>query len=175
MNSSDKARATSHAGLTTSTIKTVCWNCGQLGHAFPTCPQPRNEQRIANAKSKYMEKKNAKKAKKQANVGAATTNSTNKRRPPTATEDNKCVIDGKHMFYFHKTKRWMLDKRHPSNNPQGNTATNNDTTSTSSGQISDNNNRHPTGVSPDLEAALANTTRAIESSLRGLVNQFNNV
>ena len=94
MNSSDKARATSHAGLNTSKIETVCWNCGQLGHTFTTCPQPRNEQHIANAKSKYMENKNAKKAKKQANVGAATTNSTNKWHPPTATEDNKRVIDG---------------------------------------------------------------------------------
>ena len=78
------------------------------------------------------------------------------------------VIDGKHMFYFYKTKHWMLDKRHPSNQPQGDTA--NTTSTASSGQISDNGNRR----SPDLEAALANTTRAIESSLRGLVNQFTN-
>ena len=73
-----------------------------------------------------------------------------------------------HMFYFYKTKRWMLDKRHPSNKPQGNTA-NTSSTATNS-QPSANSNRH----SPDLEAALANTTCAIESSLRGLVNQFTN-
>ena len=166
--STDKSKNTSHAGLNASKIETVCWNCGQLGHAFTTCPKPCNEQCISSAKSQYMENKHAKKVKKQANVGVAPTNQTNKWHPPTATEDNKRVIDGKHMFYFHKTKRWMLDKRHPSNQPQGDTA--NTTTTASSGQISDNGNRR----SPDLEAALANTTRAIESSLRGLVNQFTN-
>ena len=83
-------------------------------------------------------------------------------------EDNKRVIDGKHMFYFHKTKRWMLDKRHPSNKPPGDTAHTSSTTTNS--QISANNDQR----SPDLEAALANTTRTIESSLHGLVNQFTN-
>ena len=163
-------QATTQAGLNASKIETVCWNCGQLGHAFTTCPQPRNEQRIASAKSQFMENKNAKKAKKQANVGAAPTNQTNKWRPPTANEDNKRVIDGKHMFYFFKTKRWMLDKRHPSNKSSGDTANTNTTPSTSP-NISATSERS----SPDLEAALANTTRAIESSLRGLVNQFANV
>ena len=89
MNCIDKSKDTSHAGLNASKIETVCWNCGQLGHAFTKCPQPRNEQRIASAKSQYMENKHAKKAKKQANVGAAPTNQTNKWRPPTANEDNK--------------------------------------------------------------------------------------
>ena len=74
------------------------------------------------------------------------------------------------MFYFYKTKRWMLDKLHPSNQQQGDTANSTTTTTASSAQHSDNGIRH----SPDLEAALANTTRAIESSLRGLVNQFTN-
>ena len=78
INSTDKSKDTSQAGLNASKIETVCWNCGQLGHAFTTCPQPHNEQCIASAKSKYMENKNAKKAKKQANVGAAPTDSTNK-------------------------------------------------------------------------------------------------
>ena len=167
-NSTNKSKDTSHAGLNASKIETVCWNCGQLGHAFTTCPKPRNEQRIARAKSQYMENKRAKKATKQANVGVAPTTQTNKWRPPTANEDNKCIIDGKHMFYFHKTKRWMLDKHHPSNQLQGDTT--NITTTASSGQLSDNSNPR----SPDLEAALANTTRAIESSLHGLVNQFTN-
>ena len=170
-NSTDKSKDTSHAGLNASKIETVCWNCGQLGHAFTTCPQPRNEQRIASAKSQYMENKHAKTAKKQANVGAAPTNHTNKWRPPTANEDNKRVIDGKHMFYFFKTKRWMLDKHHPSNKPQGDTANTSSTDSTATNrQIPANSDRR----SPDLEAALANTTRAIESSLRGLVNQYTN-
>ena len=171
-NSTDKSKDTSHADLNASKIETVCWNCGQLGHAFTTCPKPRNEQRIANAKSQYMENKRTKKATKQANVGVTPTNQTNKWRPPTANEDNKRVIDGKHMFYFHKTKRWMLDKRHPSNQPSTHpqSDTTNLTTTASSGHVSDHGHR----PSPDLEAALANTTRAIESSLRGLVNQFTN-
>ena len=71
------------------------------------------------------------------------------------------------MFYFHKTKRWMLDKRHPSNQSPGETA-HTPSTATNS-QISGTDRR-----SPDLEATLANTTRAIESSLHGLVNQFTN-
>ena len=71
------------------------------------------------------------------------------------------------MFYLHKLKCWILDKRHPANTP----APTPNTTSTST------TSTQPVGptsgqANPALEAALANTSRSIEASLRGLVNQF---
>ena len=144
--------------------KPICWNCGEVGHTFYKCPQPKDEKRIESNRN-------------QRNVSANTAqpkpNSTSlgdppfKWRPPTPSENNKRLIDGKHMFYLHKLKRWILDKRHPANTPA--TATTSPTTpSTSNTPIEPTTGQ----ANPALEAALANTSRSIEASLRGLVNQF---
>ena len=81
-------------------------------------------------------------------------------------ENNKHVIDGKHMFYLHKLKRWILHKCHPNNTT---TSTNMSSTSTTPNPLVESPSF---GANPAFDAALANTLRSIEASLHGLVNQF---
>jgi hypothetical protein len=92
----------------------TCWNCGEVGHTFPTCPKPKNETRIAENKAKV------RKDRKQG--GSAKAKNGNKKQgdakvknskwaPPTSTENNKRIIDGTPHFWSPRNKRWFIDKR----------------------------------------------------------------
>jgi hypothetical protein len=92
----------------------TCWNCGEVGHTFPTCPKPKNETRIAENKAKV------RKDRKQG--GSAKAKNGNKKQgdakvknskwaPPTSTENNKRIIDGTPHFWSPRNKRWFINKR----------------------------------------------------------------
>ena len=146
------------------TKKPVCWNCGEVGHTFYNCPKPKDDKQIESNRNQQNATANTAQSKPNLNPSS---DPSFKWRPPAPSENNKRLIDGKHMFYLHKLKRWILDKRHPSNTPAAPAGTPsvaptpNPPVESTSG-----------GANPALEAALANTSRSIEASLRGLVNQF---
>ena len=143
------------------TKKPVCWNCGKVGHTFYKCPKPKDDKRIESNPNQLHATANKAQSKPNSNP---TSDPSFKWRPPTSSENNKRLIDGKHMFYLHKLKCWILDKRHPANTPD--TTTN--TTSTSTPPIEPTSGQ----ANPALEAVLANTLCSIEASLHGQVNQF---
>ena len=146
---------------TNDSKKPVCWNCGKVGHPFYKCPKPKDDKSIESSHNQ---------CNKSANTAQPNTSSNPssdppfKWRPPTQNENNKGLIDWKHMFYLHKLKHWILDKRHPSN------------AATSTSLMTTTPNppvESPScGTNPALEATLANTSRSIEASLHGLANQF---
>ena len=146
------------------TKKPVCWNCGEVGHTFYKCPKPKDDKRIESNRNQRNATANTAQSKPNLNPSS---DPSFKWRPPAPSENNKRLIDGKHMFYLHKLKRWILDKRHPSNTPAA-------PAGTPSVEPTPNPPVESTsgGANPALEAALANTSRSIEASLRGLVNQF---
>ena len=148
----------------TGTRKPVCWNCGKVGHTFCKCPKPKDDKRIESNRNQRHAAANTAQSKPNSNPSS---DPSFKWRPPTSSENNKRLIDGKHMFYLHKLKRWILDKRHPANAPAP-------TPNTTSMSTTSTQPVEPTSgqANPALEAALANTSRSIEASLRGLVNQF---
>ena len=144
--------------------KPVCWNCSEVGHTFYKCPKPKDDKGIESNRNQRNATANTAQSKTNPNPSS---DLSFKWRPPAPSENNKRLIDGKHMFYLHKLKRWILDKRHPSNTPAAPAGTPpveptpNPPVESTSG-----------GANPALEAALANTSRSIEASLHGLVNQF---
>ena len=152
---------TSANTVTSGTKKPVCWNCGEVGHTFYKCPKPKDDKRIESNCNQCNALANTVQSNPSSNPSS---DPPLKWCPPTQSENNKLLIDGKHMFYLHKLKHWILDKHHPSNaapNMPSMTSTSNPPIKSSLG-----------GANPALEAALANTLRSIEASLHGLVNQF---
>jgi hypothetical protein len=144
----------------------ICWNCGKEGHTLTQCRNPRNQDAINANKRKYQRKPPV----AQANTAATPTElkDSGKFRPPEANENNRRVINNKHMFYNKRTQRWVPDSTHPSNKPSNapTMAANNATAP-----------QQATSTTPQTKttaqaAALANATRAIETALQGLVNQF---
>ena len=144
--------------------KPVCWNCGEVGHTFYKCPKPKDDKRIESNRNQRNATANTAQSKANPNPSS---DPSFKWRPPAPSENNKRLIDGKHMFYLHKLKRWILDKRHPSNTPVVPAGTPS-VEPTPNPPVESTSER----ANPALEAALANTSRSIEASLRGLVNQF---
>ena len=146
------------------TKKPVCWNCGEVGHTFYKCPKPKDDKQIESNRNQRHATANTAQSKPNSNPSS---DPSFKWRPPTPSENNKRLIDGKHMFYLNKLKCWILDKRHPANTPA--TTTNiPSTTSTSNPPVKPTSGQ----ANPALVAALANMLRSIEASLCGLVNQF---
>ena len=146
------------------TKKPVCWNCGEVGHTFHKCPKPKDDKRIESNHNQRNTSANTVQSNPNSNPSS---DPSFKWCPPTQSENNKQLIDGKHMFYLHKLKFWILDKRHPIN-AAATAANMPSTTPTSNPPIKSS----PGGDNLALEAVLANTSRSIEASLRGLVNQF---
>jgi hypothetical protein len=93
-----------------------CWNCGDTNHGVSSCPKPKNASKIAEGKKAF--KKALKKTKESGGDAKSTTaksgttppTSTSKWRPPTPEENNRRTIDGRAMFWSHKTKRWYPDR-----------------------------------------------------------------
>ena len=87
--------------------KHLCWNCGEVGHTFYKCPKPKDDNRIES---------NCNQWNTLANTVWPNTSSNHasdppfKKCPPSQNENNKRLIDGKHMFYLHKLKPWILEK-----------------------------------------------------------------
>lgn len=95
----------------------MCWNCGKIGHIFPTCPKPKNEMRIAEHKAQA-----CKGCKKGGGTPQNKVKNANKQQgdakdkdpkwvPPTSAENNKHIIDGTPCFWNPHHKRWYVDKR----------------------------------------------------------------
>ena len=146
------------------TKKPVCWNCGEVGHTFYKCPKPKDDKRIESNRNQQNALANTVQSKPNLN---SSSDPSFKWHPPTPSENNKRLIDGKHMFYLHKLKRWILDKCYPSTSPAA-PASAPSTAPTPNPPVESS----PGGANPALEAALANTSHSIEASLCGLVNQF---
>jgi hypothetical protein len=163
--------------VNTGRRKLICWNCGEEGHPSQECPKPRNQQMYNSNRKKFNEQRN--KNKKNNNKSttpaapkpAGTHNSPHKFRPAEDGENNRRVIDGKHMYYNKRTGQWVLDTSHHTNkgnNPPTSHAANvcQPATTTAPAQAA------PRPDQAALNAALANTSRAIDTALRGLMTQF---
>lgn len=84
-----------------------CWNCGKPGHGLDQCRDPRNEEKIAEHRRKWMESngKSSKKKKGKGNTGAGGGNYTrDKWSPPKPGESGVRHIDGIYHAYCKKKK-----------------------------------------------------------------------
>jgi hypothetical protein len=161
--------------------ESICFNCGEKGLRLNDCSKPKNEQRIAAAKKKFQD------AKKSSNSGTGTGGGSRQQgdsgkkfkwRQPESGEDNKRIIDGKHMWYNKGTKGWVLDKFHPSNKASQEGANVVQDSTGNGGNAAQpqqaNNTSSNNSVDAAKSAAMANFTRTMETALNGLLNNFNN-
>lgn len=88
-----------------------CWNCGQAGHSLKDCPKPKNNDLIEQRKKQFKEAKKKEKKDGKGKGENRTSKAKGKWAPPTESEKNRRIIDGKPMFYLNKTKRWVDDKK----------------------------------------------------------------
>jgi hypothetical protein len=158
----------------------ICFNCGEKGHRLNDCQKPKNDQRIAAAKKKFQEAKKSRGADGGTDGGTgggknqSEGGSKSKWRQPESGEENKRVIDGKHMWYNKGTKRWVLDRFHPTNRTAQEEA-NMAQGTTGAGQSQQPSNPTPnTNQDAAKTAAMANFTRTMETALNGLLNNFTN-
>ena len=155
--------------------KLICWNCGKEGHITTRCPEPKNAERIAANRAKTGTNNQGRRGNNRSNGGGsantATTssnNQTNKYRPPEPAKNNKREIDGRHMYYSHKLKRWILDRTHPSNKEKLGLAAN--AASTTTTKTNDNNEKPLDNTI--VKAWIANTSKSFEQSLRDFAAQY---
>lgn len=161
----------------------ICFNCGEKGHRLTNCKKAKNEQRIAAAKKKFQEAKN----KSRGGASGGGTGGDNKQpgeggskfkwRQPESGEENKRVIDGKHMWYNKGTKRWVLDRFHPTNRSAQEGANVAQGTSGAGGNAPPQpptNSATNSNQDAAKSAAMANFTRTMETALSGLLNNFSN-
>ena len=161
----------------------LCFNCGEKGHQVNDCEKLKNEQCIAAVKKKFQE------AKKKSHGGtasggsgggntqpAAEGGSKSKGRQPESGEENKRVIDGKHMWYNKGTKRWVLDRFHPTNRSAQEGANVAQGATGAGGNAPQPTANSATNTNQDdaKSAAMANFTPTMETALSGLLNNFNN-
>jgi hypothetical protein len=170
----NKGKAAVFRGEAATKHETICWNCGKTGHTVPNCPEPKNQKRIEANRNKMHTKTNNK--NKTTGAGNQATSSNNPTtadgkflfRPPEAGENNRRQIRDKHMFYLDKTKRWVLDRTHPSNKDataQANTAA----TTTAAATTTE---EKPQVNKPVLTAWMANAQKTYEQSLRDFAAQY---
>jgi hypothetical protein len=163
------------AAITTGTKVTICFNCGGA-HSFKQCPKPVDKTRVkANRKIfKDQCKKTATSgSNKSSNTSSSSALPTGKFSPPTETKkQNKSrrMIDGKLHYYHYKTKRWNLvkDSTTPTTTPGPATTIANmaNLADTSSGT------RTPVISNQTRDVAVANASRQLELTFRGLLSQL---
>jgi hypothetical protein len=165
------------AANTTGTKVTICFNCGG-SHSFQDCPKPKDKIRIKANRKIFKDQRKQTAAKGVSPPVPGTTAppkpSTGKYSPPTDTEkQNKSrrLIDGKEHYYHYKTKRWNLVKVSPSPStvtpaPPTTFAQMATSTDTPSGTIT------PVISNQTRDVAVANATRQLEMTFRGLLNQL---
>ena len=106
------------AVFTNVASKGCCWNCGERGHNIGDCKLPKDTKRInANKRAQKKaiveaQKAETKKEKKGKKETDSQPDPTGKYKPPTPEEHNRRVIDGKHMWYNTRLKRWYPDRKH---------------------------------------------------------------
>ena len=166
----DAKKAANTASSGNGKPQPICWNCGKPGHTAPKCTEPRNEQKIAANKEKFGSKKAAN-GTSSSNSGAG--GASGKWAPPKSDERNRRVIDGKHMFYNHRTHRWVPDRTHSSNQDASAHAARADNASTTSTLTGATGTVAGSTVNrAELDAAVANVARSVDQSLRSLVEHF---
>jgi len=110
---------TTGTGSAFTMIGRKCFNCGDPSHMADKCPRTKDQQRINANIKKFNEAIKQNKRNKTANNENKDRKSKakspkGKYSPPTNTEKNRRIIDGKPMYYLTKTKRWVPDKNPPS-------------------------------------------------------------
>lgn len=86
-------------GKPTGTTTSVCWNCGKQGHTVDNCTVPRNEEKIAENRRKWMESSGRSGKTKGAGGGNY---EREKWAPPKSGESGVRHIDGAHYAYCGK-------------------------------------------------------------------------
>jgi hypothetical protein len=167
--SNAKGRASVFRGEASKASNVTCWNCGKTGHVTHQCPDPRNNERINANRTKMRNKKGKTRnnGETAANTATSSNNPTFKFRPPEPHENNKREIDGKHMYFNPRTKRWVLDRVHPSNKGKTFSAANTAATTENA-----NNNAKTTPDDAMVKAWMANTAKDFEQSLREFASRY---
>jgi hypothetical protein len=163
------------AAASNGTKFTVCFNCGGA-HSFKSCPKPTNKSRIKANQKLFKERKKSgsgSSSPKSNDPNKNTGSKDGKFAPPTETEkknQSRRVIDGKLHYYHYKSKHWNLVKDNPkqSSGPATTIAANTATLAdTSQGNVT------PVISNQTRDVAVANATRQLELTFRGLLSQLN--
>jgi hypothetical protein len=104
-------------GQSTPRSPPTCWNCGEVRHTFPTCPNPKNESCIARYKMQACKDRkkgggNPKNKVKNANKKQGDTKDKDpKWASHTSEENNKSIIDAGTLHVWSPcSKCWYVDK-----------------------------------------------------------------
>jgi hypothetical protein len=96
-------------GAPSTVDQKTCWNCGTAGHTLDKCSKPRNQTEIEK-------RRKATRSSSRSRSGTANNSTSSaprgKFRPPTPAEKNKRIIDGVHMYWASRAKKWVPDKNH---------------------------------------------------------------
>jgi Zinc knuckle len=142
-----------------------CWNCGGEGHSLKECTKPVNQAQIDQRKKVFRETN-----KSQGKGKKGERKNNGKWAPPKSEERNRRVINGKPMYYVHKTKRWEADKRATPSVPGANAAANVPTP----GQPPVVSNPNPVSTmdanKTGKDLAVANYTSQVNLAMQGLAN-----
>lgn len=147
--------------------KVVCWNCGANGHSVKECTKPMNQDAINKRREAFNEEK--KKRNKDGNKDKKKDNGGRKAKwaPPQPHEKNRRVINGKPMYWYAKTERWVDDKK-AGQAPGANAAV------PGNPQPPPNPNppAQPTNPNPNRDLAVSNATHQINVAVQGLMSAF---
>jgi hypothetical protein len=165
------------AATSTGTKFTICFNCGG-SHSFKNCPKPADKTRIrANQKLFKERKKGAGPSPTKSNDSKKGGGKTGKFAPPTETEkknQSRRLIDGKLYYYHYKSKRWnLVDKDPVTTSTQPGPPT-----TIAAGKLATLADNPPGTLTPVIsnqtrDVAVANASRQLELTFRGLLSQLN--
>lgn len=159
--------------------KVTCWNCGSEGHSVNECTKPKNNAVIERRKEVFKEeRKKLKKGKTQQRNNNNNGNNNNKSSPsgkyapPTDAENNRRVIDGKKMYFLHKTKRWVPDRKSGDAAPSSTQMVHPALPGVP--QAPPLSTPSPSGM-VGRELALTNATHSINLAMQGLANAMKSI
>jgi hypothetical protein len=161
------------AATATGTKFTICFNCGGA-HSFKSCPQPANKARIRANQKIFKDKKKAGSPNK-SNDSKKKGGKEGKFAPPTEEEkknQSRRMIDGKLFYYHYKSKRWNLVNKDEANKQPG------PPTTIAAGHLAALADNPPGTLTPVIsnqgrDVAVANASRQLELTFRGLLSQLN--
>ena len=177
---SGKMAKVNETGFTSTTSTTPnkttykCFNCGSTEHKLDSCPFPINKDKIKKNRNAFWEQKRSKSSNNPTKTKSNNSYpSTGKWVPPSKSEKNQRVIDGKQYTWQegkNSTKKsWVqiTDHEEGKKSPPSN-STSNSTPSPF------NFPSCPPNADPQTQLAYANFSKSLEDTFRAFQQQFGN-